>query len=628
MSGIVGLVNLDGTPIEPKLLQNLTNFMTYRGSDGQNIWYSGAVGLGNTLLRTTIESQQEHQPISLDNSVWITADARLDSRDELCHKLGLNNSKFKNGKKHLQLNTQKDICKSKKYQHITDAELILHAYQTWGSDCIKHLIGDFSFAIWDSKKQCLFCARDQLGIKQFYYAQIGNCFLFSNTLNCLRQHPLVSNHLNEQAIGDFLLFELNYQPDTTTFADIQRLPPAHSLILSDSSVKIERYWNLPVPNLLRYRQARDYIEHFQQVMALSVTDRLRTEDVAILFSGGLDSTTIAATALSATQKNFQSLNLQGFTVVYDHLIPDEERYYAGLAANALGMKVNYLTADNYQLYQGWNQPQLHTPEPYHEPLAIIDWEQLNQIKNHSRVVLNGQGGDEALFPSTVREMFQGMAKIDVAIALLHCLRYKLRPPLGLGLAAKWRRWRTPQSIPDYYPQWLNPSFAQKLQLRERWQYINNTKPEPIHPFRSQAYRDLISPVWSPFLEGYDAGFSGVPVEVRFPFLDLRLLNYLLAIPPLPWCVDKQLMRIAMASQLPDKVRLRPKTPVAGNPILARLAQGQNPWENLGLHAEINSYVNTSVIRQAVENSNLDSWQAWSLMRPVSLAYWLKQVLSV
>lgn len=627
MSGIVGIINLDGAPVEPKLLQMLTDFMAYRGLDGQHIWYSGAVGLGNALLRTSIESQQEYQPFTIDNTVWITGDVRLDSRDQLCQKLDLNHGQINSNENSL-LDKKKDIDRQGKFRKITDVEMILSAYHIWGKDCLQNLIGDFAFAIWDSKKKCLFCARDQLGIKQFYYAQVGNCFLFSNTLNCLRQHPLVSTRLNEQAISDFLLFELNYQPDTTTFSDIQRLPPAHSLVLSDSQVQVQRYWNLPIPNLLRYRNANDYIEHFQQVMALSVTDRLRTEQVAILFSGGLDSTTIAATALSATQASSQSLNLEGFTVVYDHLIPDEERYYSGLAADDLGIRVNYLTADNYQLYQGWNQPQCQTPEPYHEPLAIIDWVQLTQISQHSRVALNGQGGDEALFTSTVVEMLKGMAKIEVVIALLRCLRYKLRPPLGLGLAAKWRRWRTQQPSLDDYPQWLNPSFAQRLQLRERWQYINNHKPEVIHPFRSQAYRDLLSPVWNPFLEGYDAGFSGVPVEVRFPFLDLRLLNYLLAIPPLPWCVDKQLIRMAMASQLPDAVRLRSKTPVTGNPILARLAQGQNPWQQLGTNTPIHSYVNTQVIRQALESSNLDSWEAWELMRPVSLGYWLQQLLSV
>ena len=602
MSGIVGIIHLDGAPIEAELLQNLTNFMSDRGIDAQTIWHSGAVGLGNALLRTTLESREENQPFTLDGETWITADARLDARGDLCHKLGIDEQSA-----------------------LPDGELILHAYHAWGEDCICNLIGDFAFAIWDGKQQNLFCARDQLGVKLFYYAQVGNCFLFSNTLKCLRRHPLVSSRLNESALGDFLLFELNYQPDTTTFEDIKRLPPAHTLSLSQGKIAIRRYWNLPVPEIIRYSHPQDYLEHFRTVMELAVADRLRTPKAAMLFSGGLDSTTIAATVISLGKKQPQPCQLKGFTTIYEHLIPDQEKYYAQLAGEALGIPVNYLVADNYKLYQGWQHFQ--TPEPYHEPLAIIDRDQLQLISKHTCVALNGQGGDEVLFPPTVVEMLKAMAVQDVVMGIFGCLRYQLRPSLGLGLVAKWRRLRSEEAT-DYYPKWLNSDFARRLQLRERWQDINHTKPETIHPFRNQAYQDLLSPLWQPFFEGYDPGFFGIPVEVRLPFLDIRLINYLLAIPPLPWCVGKQLLRLAMKGTLPEEVRLRRKTPVQGDPIGKRLARNEYPWQQLEAVPEINHYVNTSLIGDTVASSNLDSWTAWEMLRSVSLGYWLQHLLSV
>jgi asparagine synthase (glutamine-hydrolysing) len=319
MSGIVGIINLDGKPVNRELLERLTKFIAYRGLDAQDMWIEGAVGFGHTLLQTTFESVYEHQPCSLDSKVWITADARIDGRADLKAQL------------------QAQGCSN--LEKVTDVELILHAYRIWGTDCVEHLIGDFAFAIWDEYQQRLFCVRDQFGVKPFYYAHVGNSLVFSNTLNCVRLHPGVSDKLNDQAIGDFLLFDTNYQPDSTTFTDIRRLPGGHTLIVSNASVRSQRYWTLPINEPIRYKKAADYVEHFQEIMGLAVGDRLRQERVAILMSGGLDSTSIAATALELKSRQSIPLDLQAFCVVYDRLIPDTERYYSGIAAEALGIPI-------------------------------------------------------------------------------------------------------------------------------------------------------------------------------------------------------------------------------------------------------------------------------------------------
>src|ERR1044071_564717 len=144
MSGIVGMVNLDGAPIDRELLSQCTDFLSYRGPDAQHVWIDRNVGLGHTLLRTTYESETESQPVTLDGKVWLISDARIDARAELL----------------------KNLPSSLISKHDpNDAELILYAYQAWGEDCIQHFIGDFVFAIWDSSRQRLFCARDHLGVK-------------------------------------------------------------------------------------------------------------------------------------------------------------------------------------------------------------------------------------------------------------------------------------------------------------------------------------------------------------------------------------------------------------------------------------------------------------------------------
>src|SRR4029077_2251848 len=128
----------------------------------------------------------------------------------------------------------------------------------------------------------LFCARDHFGIKPFYYVQLEDLFLFSNTLNCLRMHPEVSDELNEAAIGDFLLFGLNYDNATTTFRDIQRLPPAHTMTVSQRGLQIRLYWTPPTDGRIRYAKPKEYVEHFQSLLESAVEDRLRTERVGIL----------------------------------------------------------------------------------------------------------------------------------------------------------------------------------------------------------------------------------------------------------------------------------------------------------------------------------------------------------
>ena len=377
MSGIVGIVNLDGKPIDQALLHRMTQFMAFRGPDAQDTWVDNHVGFGHAMLRTTEESLREKQPLSLDGMVWITADARVDARADLIRKL--------------------ESKGNEKLKSVTDAELILHAYHAWGEDCVNHLLGDFAFAIWDGPRKRLFCARDQFGVKPFYYACLKDCLIFSNTLNCVRIHPAVSDELNDLAIADFLLFDLNYNPATTTFADIQRLPPAHTLACAKEALYVNRYWTLPTDDPIYYKRSGEYVEHFRELLCTAVDDRLRTDHVGVFMSGGLDSTGVVATTHQLLSKQTTSPGLRAYTVVYDRLIPDEERYYSGLVASALGIPIHYLVADDYDLYERWNQTQICTPEPCHEPTGLaISFDLLKEISSDVRVAFYGEGPDNLL----------------------------------------------------------------------------------------------------------------------------------------------------------------------------------------------------------------------------------------
>jgi asparagine synthase (glutamine-hydrolysing) len=600
MSGIVGIVNLDGRPVDRELLRQMTDFMAYRGPDAQEIWSEGSVGFGHTMLRTTRESFNEHQPVSLDGEVWITADARIDGRKELAGKLAT------------------DLA------GLTDVELILHAYNVWGEKCLEHLLGDFAFAIWDGRKQRLFCARDHFGVKPFYYARAGDSFVFSNTLDCVRLHPSVSDELNDAAIGDFLLFGFNQEATTTTFADIKRLPPAHYLIWSEGVARIIRYWTLPTDGHIRYRRDDEYVEHFRELLKAAVEDRLRADNIAVSMSGGLDSTSVAAIAKGLLSKRPEPFDLRAFTMFYENLIPDVEHLYAEAAAKELGIPIHYFALDSYGLYDGWDKPELHYPEPHDYPLSAFFLDYLKRIVEHSKVMLTGDGGDPLLLftDSYLADSIKGFRIGRIAFYMAqHLFSYKRLPRFGFRtVLRRWRgthaEWRPP------YPRWLNEDFAAGLDLQARWKRIIEN-PFYIHPVRPEAYYHSVHPYWPDSFERNDPGVTGILVEARYPYFDLRLAVYLLAIPPMPWFVHKEILRRAMHGILPEMVRSRPKTPLRGEPLLEIVRRsGVEGLDRFLPTPKMNKYVAREAIPRIA--GERDITKLWLNIRPLSLNYWLQR----
>jgi len=607
MSGIVGILNLDGVPLDRKLLHRMTKFLAYRGPDAQQTWAEGPAGFGHAMLRSTWESSGERQPASLEGQVWITADARVDARAALI----------------AELQSKDRFCRAS----ATDAELILHAYHVWGEDCVHHLLGDFAFAIWDGRRRRLFCARDHLGVKPFFYARLRDCLIFSNTLNCVRLHPAVTDKLNDRAVGDFLLFGCNRDLTITAFADVQRLPPAHSLIWSAGSLGVSRYWTLPVEERIQYKHADEYVEHFQELLRAAVGDRLRSDRSGIFLTGGLDSPTVAATAKEVLSKGSVPSDLRGYTAVYDRLIPDQERHYSGLVGRALGIPIHYFVADEHALCAGWDPP-VRWPEPVGDPLCAMGEEQLRQVAADSRVVLTGQGGDPALCNLLSPHLGKllgsgqwGRLVADVGRYLMcegRMSRLYLRTRMGLWFSKN--RWK------QLYPTWLDEDFARRLDLPARWEQLNSAA-APYHPQRPVAYETLTGPSWPHLFESFDPGLTFFPLEARHPFFDVRVLRYLLRLPPVPWCTDKELLRMALRGILPDTVRLRPKTPFAADPSVELVRHAETHWvDRFQPTPGLAKYVHRDRIPPVAGEQ--DSNRLWMNLRPFSLNNWLQSISSV
>lgn len=548
----MGIVQFDGSAVEPGLLRALTAFLTFRGPDGRHTWIKDSVGFGHTLFTTTEESDRDCQPLTLDGNSWIVADARIDARGELLAEL--------------RGSGEADHAQTRAPSSWTDAELILRAYCRWGTACVERLRGDFAFGIWDDVRHELFCARDHLGVKPFYYVRIASRVIFSNTLDCLRRHPGVSDKLNDLAIADFLLFGFNQDAATSSFAQIQRLPPAHCAIWSQNNLQLTRYWSLPIDEPLLYKRADDYLDRFRDLLRTAVADRLRTNQVWIFMSGGLDSPTLAATARDLRQNHDASFDLRAVTVV-DSLACDESRYARAVAAH---LKIPIYFRQPADPVENWEQIPFFTPEPrpdaWSVPAERRFWKELG---TYSRVFFFGEGPDNALqfdwrpyIAYLIRHNLYGRLVAESA-STLFSQRY---PPFWLRICNGFR----PREAEAIFPPWLEPTLESRLQLRERWRTLNSA-PVAAHPIRPAGYSSFQTPLWQALFENFDTAINHARFEVRHPYLDLQMLRFLLAVPALPWCRSKHLIRRAMRGELPGEILRRRKTGTASAPMRKKMA---------------------------------------------------------
>jgi asparagine synthase (glutamine-hydrolysing) len=204
-------------------------------------------------------------------------------------------------------------------------------------------------------------------------------------------------------------------------------------------------------------------------------------------------------------------------------------------------------------------------------------------------------------------------------------KHKRFPPLRGGFRAGMRRWIGRRDQMNAFPQWLAPHFERKLNLRERWRALHqNGHEHSTHPWYPSAHRVLNSGSWASAIEVDDSAWSAVPVDSRSPFLDSRILRFLLRVPPIPLCVDKELLRRITLGYLPDEIRLRPKVPLAGDPLALLSKCGR--WSPIPLPTpapSILAFIDWEKLALNLRDYNSES--AWRDLAPITLLYWLKSI---
>jgi asparagine synthase (glutamine-hydrolysing) len=307
-------------------------------------------------------------------------------------------------------------------------------------------------------------------------------------------------------------------------------------------------------------------------------------------------------------------------MVFDTVIPDEERHYAGLVSRALDIPITYLSLDEYTLYDGWDRPELQTPQPCNGTYRLAYYDLLRRAGMHGRVVLTGSGGDPLLMggwaPYTLNRLKSGRwgrLIFDLWQSVLLGCYPKLR--LGKRLLRLFGPVRPSSALPS----WVNPQLAARVDLVAMRSDADFQTPPPTCP-RPDAWRSLAkNPYWADYFESIDPGTTLMPIEHRAPFFDLRVVSYLLAI-ALPWSFNKGPLRSAMTGLLPDSICRRPKTGLADFNYAALLRQGSAQIDRFRAVPELAEYVIRERIPPILANSDEFAFQI--NRRPLSLNYWL------
>jgi asparagine synthase (glutamine-hydrolysing) len=312
-------------------------------------------------------------------------------------------------------------------------------------------------------------------------------------------------------------------------------------------------------------------------------------------------------------------------VSYARLIPDREKHYSDLAAKALGIPIVHIIADDLALFAQDVAPKTVPPEPVH--VALLWWPVSRAVfglmAEHGRLVLTGQDGDTLMTESPKHYLAHLLGTGNLRGVASAVTRYVLShgrlPPVGLLTTLKRLVGRYPAK--SAYPYWLEPSLEARLGLRQRWRDVN-AEPPKAHPTRPLAFQAFSLPTWSRLFEAYDPGLTGFAVEARHPLLDVRVMEYLLRLPPVPWCVNKHIVRVAMRGRLPEEILSRPKSPLAGDPAVALAADGTiRPIDQFEARPELARYVRRDDV--PVVSGSRDSETLQMNLRPFALNLWLE-----
>lgn len=555
MCGITGIISLH-KPIQPQDIQTMNNTLRHRGPDSEGIWLNenATVAFGHRRLSIIDLSERGAQPMhSQDENYVIVLNGEIYNYIELRQIL---------------------LKKGYTFRSQTDTEVLLNLFIEYGEKCLEQVEGMYAFAIWNKRDKTLFLARDRFGEKPLYYTYTTHSFAFASEMKALWAYGIPKKP-NPQRVFEYLLYttiESSIYPHETFYENIFQIKPAHYAYIrvhqDHLDIYTQQYWDITnVKNTYKgsFEQAK---EEFLSLFMDSIRKRLRSDvPVGSSLSGGLDSSSIVCTVEQYFKNNIKEF--QTFSAIFPEFELDESKYIQAVSQRT-GFKANYVTPDSESFIKNIDKVNYHQEEPYGSASVAVQYEVMQLVRQHKvTVLLDGQGADEMLAGYT--PFWQTYLK--------HL--FFTRP------CVFQKEWKEFKKIPNFklegsllsnaVHQWFYGLKKRLMTRRRKFISVRSPYYVGIHPDVVEKYRFLPSPIESPptlkkhlyfmlikrglneLLRYADRNSMAHAIEVRLPFLDHRIAEFLFSLPDnylISQGYSKRILRAAMQGTLPDLIAQR------------------------------------------------------------------------
>jgi asparagine synthase (glutamine-hydrolysing) len=533
-----------------RVIESMTDIMSHRGPDDHGFYCRGSVALGHRRLSILDLSPAGHQPMcNEDGTVWVVFNGEIYNYKQLRSQL--------EGKGH-------------QFRSTSDTEVIVHAYEQYSVDCVKHFDGMFAFAIWDERRRRLLLARDHFGIKPLYYFTGPDFLSFASEIKALLQDPDIPRQVDTQALSNFLT--LHYVPaPRTMFEGIRKLHPGHILVLEDSAISIQQYWDLEKQEPSRLRE-KEAVECVYSHLKESVAQRLQSDvPVGTLLSGGLDST-----AVLGLMTEISGESIPAFSVGYSNDGQDgiSEFQYARLAAKHFRSDYHEAVVTPEMFWDFLPRAVWHQDEPIGEPASVPLYFVCKLAKDRGiTVLLSGEGSDE-LFAGYNRHIGETVSDYYGRLpAPLHASAGRLlsvlpRIPVlrkghrSMAIRDFWERYQSWHTVfPGDLKQTLLASSPERIDSFE--DVFGQYHPSELRLSNLDKLLWLDIKAWLPddLLMKKDKMGMATAIEARVPFLDHRLATMAFNLPAslkVKRLGGKFVLKKAMERLLPRNIIYRKK----------------------------------------------------------------------
>lgn len=553
MCGIAGILAQSPDPMDQIHVKSMCDIINHRGPDGAGYYHDRHVALGHRRLSIIDLTDNGKQPMSNENGrLWITFNGEIYNYKELRSSLLASGHCFKSN---------------------TDSEVILHLYEEKQEQCINSLRGMFAFAIWDLDNKKLFCARDRLGIKPFYYYSTPEKFIFGSEIKSLLVYPDVPRNLNHIALKDYLYFKYPVG-DNTFFQNIVALEPGHYLVAQAGKMILKQYWDLEFTGE-NNKSKETVIDDLSSMLEESIGYHMVSDvPVGTFLSGGIDSS-----AITAFSKEIYAKDLHTFCCGSRHKNANQDLKYAEIVASHLGTKHHelYLTANDFGEFL--SKSIWHLDEPGGGSTAIPGYYTAKLARENVTVLLSGEGADEVfggysfyikLLVETSFLRFNGnISQFELLKSLPDYLRMLQSRELflkSLGKSFVTKKKEDLEIRPNFNPEnSFNIIDSEYLGCKDYEPFTNLWEKY----FKHQQHKSFVDGMQyldiktylRRILHIYDRMCMAVSLENRVPLLDHKLVEFGTTI-PLRYryhnLIPKYPLRMCLKNRLPGAVLTRPK----------------------------------------------------------------------